>query len=152
MAQENSNSIQIDKMSVMMKEKIVAVENYDKQLQQIDGSLQNVKATLQATPGVNGVITAVDQAIRDNWARGMKVKQVEATEGKILQQMYELYNSFAQEVEQLPTIHEAQSQLKLGLGNQNANSDSQTTNNQTNVPNGQFNNVPNGQFTPQNNK
>lgn len=130
MAQENSNSIQIDKMSVMIKEKITAIENYDMQLQQINDSLQNVKSTLQSTPEVNGVLNAVDQAIRENWARGTQVKEVEQQETEMLRQMYQLYSEFADKVDQLPVIHQAQSQLKLGVGTRN------TTNN--NVPNGQF--------------
>lgn len=92
---------QSDKLNVLVKEKIAALENYNQEIRSIDTSLQNAKASLNGIPGVQNVLNSIDQSIQENYRRGYAYQTAQQAEQKMFLAMQQAYTEFAQTVDNL---------------------------------------------------
>ncbi len=126
MPQENNNNQQVsdfnvqnDRLHVLIKEAISAIDNYRVQIQQVDTGLKNARASLQNVPGVRDAIIAIDQATQKNYNRGEQWTKVSQAEAMFFQEVGNAYMKLSQEISTLkPLQSNSDPRLKIGDGQQ----------------------------------
>ena len=120
MPQSNA-ATQIDKIAVLVKEKISNLDNYEDQIRSINTSLEKAQASLSGVPGVQSALDAINTNIQLNYQRGYACQNAKAAETKMIQQIQQACAEFAQTVDGLESPTPTQNQLRLTQNMQNAN-------------------------------
>lgn len=108
-----------DKFNVMAKEAFAKLDDYNKKIRSIDVSLNNAKASLQATPGVEMVLQAIDQSIQENYRRGYAYQDAVKARSQFMNTIATALSQFQQTVNALPEPQNTPQQLRIG-DNQNS--------------------------------
>lgn len=120
MPQSNA-ATQIDKIAVLVKEKISNLDNYDEQIRSINTSLEKAQASLSGVPGVQSALDAINTNIQLNYQRGYSCQNAKDAETKMIQQIQQACAEFAQTVDGLASPTPTQNQLRLTQNMHNAN-------------------------------
>lgn len=120
MSQSNA-ATQIDKIAVLVKEKISNLDNYEDQIRSINTSLEKAQASLSGVPGVQSALDAINKNIQLNYQRGYACQNAKVAEAKMIQQIQQACAEFAQTVDRLESPTPTQNQLRLTQNMNNAN-------------------------------
>lgn len=108
---------QNDKFHVMMNQELATLQEYYKNIAQIDASLNKVYADLANQPGVEAALAGIESSRQENYNRLAQYQNAERAAQDLFTAIQGKYAEFQEALGQLPQLTTAPAQQRLGSGN-----------------------------------
>lgn len=119
---------QNDKFHVMMNQELATLQEYYKNIAQIDASLNKVYADLANQPGVEAALAGIESSRQENYTRLAQYQNAERAAQELFTAIQGKYVEFQEAMGQLPQLTTAPAQQRLGSGSPQQTASTQPNN------------------------